>query len=229
MLFCRTKTVLFKKRFAPFSRSVRLFRLSFRFLTFRPPFRTSISDVCAVRSVSFSPSCFHVSVRRDETARAAAASVETGVLFSALSLSGRNLSFHASTDFFAIRRDLFRLVERGSLFAVQKRLKNLRFRARRLLSRFLSFRRCTACACVGCRCNSVRSAAYAVGNGIPVVGGSIGESMSAVFASAEAVAKNIGVFGAVAVVLLPFFTAGHRRRAVAFVFGFGCCCGNVRA
>lgn len=43
-----------------------------------------------------------------------------------------------------------------------------------------------------------------MGNGIPVVGGSIGESMSAVFASAEAVAKNIGVFGAVAVVLLLF-------------------------
>ncbi len=66
----------------------------------------------------------------------------------------------------------------------------------------------------------VRSAAYAVGNGIPVVGGSIGESMSAVFASAEAVAKNIGVFGAVAVVLLLFFTAGHRRRAVAFCLRF---------
>ncbi len=102
---------------------------------------------------SLSPSCFHVSVRRDEPPAPRCGFCRNGSAVFRVVFVGTELVVPCVNTFFAIRRDLFRLVERGSLFAVQKRLKNLRFRARRLLSRFLSFRRCTACACVGCRCN----------------------------------------------------------------------------
>ena len=163
--------------------------------------RTSISDVCAFGQSLFPVllSCVGASGR---AARAAAASVETGVLFSALSFVGTELVVPCVNTFFAIGVTSS-VLSNGALYSLSKTLKKICVSALGVCSLVFSLS-------VGARhalasdATSVRSAAYAVGNGIPVVGGSIGESMSAVFASAEAVAKNIGVFGAVAVVLLLF-------------------------
>lgn len=165
--------------------------------------RTSISDVCAFGQSLFPVllSCVGASGR---AARAAAASVETGVLFSALSFVGTELVVPCVNTFFAIGVTSS-VLSNGALYSLSKTLKKICVSALGVCSLVFSLSVGARHALAsGADATSVRSAAYAVGNGIPVVGGSIGESMSAVFASAEAVAKNIGVFGAVAVVLLLF-------------------------
>lgn len=165
--------------------------------------RAAISDVCAFGQSLFSVllSCVGASGR---AALAAASSVETGALFAALSFVGEELVVPCADAFFAIGV-ASSVLSNGALFSASKTLKKVCVSVLGVCSLVFSLT-------VGARCllassadaTSVRAAAYAVGNGIPVVGSGIGESMSALLASAEAVAKNIGVFGAVAVVLILF-------------------------
>ena len=150
------------------------------------------------------------------------------MLFSALSFVGTELVVPCVNTFFAIGVTSS-VLSNGALYSLSKTLKKICVSALGVCSLVFSLSVGARHALAsGADATSVRSAAYAVGNGIPVVGGSIGESMSAVFASAEAVAKNIGVFGAVAVVLLlfsPLVTVGvlwllsSVSGAVAEIFG----------
>ena len=165
--------------------------------------RTAIGDVCAFGQSLFSVllSCVAASGR---TAAAAAASAGTGVLFSALSFVGTEIAVPCVNTFFAVGVTSSVLSD-GFLYSLSKTLKKVCVSVLGVCSLVFSLAMGARQLLASSADNvSVRAAAYAVGNGIPVVGGSIGESMSAVIASAEAVAKNVGVFGAVAVVLILF-------------------------
>lgn len=165
--------------------------------------RTAISEVCAFGQSLFPVllSCVAASGR---TACAAASSVGTGVLFSSLSFVGSEVVVPCVNTFFALGVTSS-VLSNGALFTLSKTLKKLCVSVLGICSLLFSL-------CVGARgilaasadASSVRVAAYAVGNGIPFVGGSIAESMSAVVASAEAVAKSVGVFGSVCVVAVLF-------------------------
>ena len=165
--------------------------------------KSAVDDVCAFGQSLF-PVLLSCVCASGKTAAASAASVSAGALFSSLSFVGTELVVPLVNTFFAVGVSSS-VLSNGSLYSLSKTLKKICVSVLGVCSLIFSLvMGAQQLLASSADATSVRAAAYAVGNGIPVVGGSIGESMSAVMASAEAIAKNVGVFGCVAVVCILF-------------------------